>query len=111
MFHPTQAVDKTCRNRVFFCFDDECERAQDSLDPLCLKQLAAIVAHRGGSRNCRQNCQNTRPPSSPPQGKKGGMPLLPGEKRESDQYVSGLSFFDDIGKYIKLGAERMQVPD
>jgi hypothetical protein len=39
------------------------------------------------------------------------MPLLPGEKRESDQYVSGLSFFDDIGKYIKLGAERMQVPD
>lgn len=40
-----------------------------------------------------------------------GMPLLPGEKRESDQYVSGLCFFDDIGKYIKLGAECMQVPD
>ena len=62
-----------------------------------------LVAHRG-SRNCRQKNHS-------PEGKKGGMPLLPGEKRESDQYVSGLSFFDDIGKYIKLGAERMQVPD
>ena len=64
-----------------------------------------------GPETAARTARTPTPPSSPPQGKKGGMPLLPGEKRESDQYVSGLSFFDDIGKYIKLGAERMQVPD
>ena len=71
------------------------------------------AARTQAGQNIRTFCQNNRRPTPPPllQGKTGGMPLLPGEKRESDQYVSGLSFFDDIGKYIKLGAERMQVPD
>jgi hypothetical protein len=36
------------------------------------------------------------------------MPLLPGETRETDKYVSGLSFFDDIGKVIKGAAQRTQ---
>jgi hypothetical protein len=36
------------------------------------------------------------------------MPLLPGETRESDRYVSGLSFIDDLGKSVKAAAERTQ---
>eukprot|EP00277_Geminigera_cryophila_P008415 CAMPEP_0179407506 /NCGR_PEP_ID=MMETSP0799-20121207/1537_1 /TAXON_ID=46947 /ORGANISM="Geminigera cryophila, Strain CCMP2564" /LENGTH=388 /DNA_ID=CAMNT_0021178787 /DNA_START=44 /DNA_END=1207 /DNA_ORIENTATION=+ len=36
------------------------------------------------------------------------MPLLPGETRESDKYVSGLSFIDDIGTSVKRAAERTQ---
>lgn len=37
------------------------------------------------------------------------MPLLPGETRETDRYVSGLSFIDDFGRTVKTAAQRTQV--
>jgi hypothetical protein len=36
------------------------------------------------------------------------MPLLPGESRESDTYVSGLAFMDSAAKQVKSWASKTQ---